>query len=132
MTTEIYWLTLTTLMTGLFWVPYILNRIAVRGLGRAMGNPLSTDAPHSPWAERALAAHTNAVENLVIFAALILAAHAVGVSNGVTEGTAMIYFIARLAHFLVYLFGIPGARTLTFAVSWICQMAIGLSILGLL
>ena len=54
MTTEIYWLTLTTLMTGLFWVPYILNRIAVRGLGRAMGNPLSTDAPPLPMGRKGL------------------------------------------------------------------------------
>ena len=132
MTTELYWLTLTTLMTALFWLPYVLNRIAVRGLMRAMGNPQSTDKPHSPWAERALAAHGNAVENLVIFAVLILVAHVVGVSNGVTEGAAVIYFLARLAHFLAYLFGIPGARTLTFAASWLCQMAVGFSILGLL
>lgn len=132
MTTEIYWLILTTIMTALFWLPYVLNRIAVRGLLRAMGNPLATDKSHSPWAERALAAHTNAVENLVIFAALILAGHAVGVSNAVTEGAAVIYFLARLAHFVVYVFGIPGARTLTFAVSWMCQIAIGFSILGLL
>ena len=119
-------------MTALFWLPYVLNRIAVRGLMGAMGNPQSTDKPHSPWAERALAAHDNAVENLVIFAVLILVAHVVGVSNGVTEGAAVIYFLARLAHFLVYLFGIPGARTLTFAASWLCQMAVGFSILGLL
>lgn len=132
MTTEIYWLTLTTLMTALFWVPYVLNRIAVRGLMRAMGNPLSTDAPHAPWAERALAAHSNAIENLIIFAALILGAHAVGVSNAITEAAAAIYFLARLAHYFVYVFGIPVARTLTFAVSWMCQMAIGLTILGLL
>ena len=33
MTTELYWLTLTALMTALFRVPYVLNRMAVNGLG---------------------------------------------------------------------------------------------------
>jgi hypothetical protein len=32
MTTELYWLTLTVLMTALFWVPYFLDRVAVRGM----------------------------------------------------------------------------------------------------
>jgi hypothetical protein len=36
MTAELYWLTLTALLTALMWVPYILNRIAVQGLMAAM------------------------------------------------------------------------------------------------
>ena len=32
MTTELYWLTLTALMTALFWVPYVLNRMVMNGL----------------------------------------------------------------------------------------------------
>jgi hypothetical protein len=32
MSTELFWLMLTVAMTGLFWVPYILDRIMVRGL----------------------------------------------------------------------------------------------------
>ena len=35
MSKEIFWLVLTLAMTGLFWVPYILDRIAVRGLGQS-------------------------------------------------------------------------------------------------
>ena len=34
MTTELYWLTLTALMTALFWMPYVLNRMVVERLGR--------------------------------------------------------------------------------------------------
>lgn len=132
MTTEIYWLVLTTVVTAIFWVPYVLNRIAVRGLLRAIGNPQASDKPHSPWAERALLAHQNAIENLIIFASLILAAHAAGVSNSITEGAAALYFLARVGHYFVYVFGIPGARTLTFATGWLCQMAIGLTLLGVI
>jgi len=31
MSTELFWLVLTIAMTGLLWVPYILDRIMVRG-----------------------------------------------------------------------------------------------------
>ena len=132
MTTELFWLTATSLMIGVMWVPYVLNRIATRGLMRAVGNPRADDKPHSPWAERALLAHTNALESLVIFAALILVAHAAGVSNGITQGAAMIFFFARLAHYIVYTIGIPFARTLTFATGAFCYIAIALTLLGVL
>jgi hypothetical protein len=32
MSAELFWLVLTVAMTGLIWVPYILDRIMVRGL----------------------------------------------------------------------------------------------------
>lgn len=132
MTKELYWLTLTAIMTALFWLPYVLNRIKVRGLVGAMGNSTATSLPHSDWAERAIAAHKNAIENLAIFAALVLVAHAAGISTSLTDGAAMVYFFARLAHFVIQTAGIPVLRTLVFAIAWACQMAIGLSILGLL
>jgi len=68
MTTEIYWLVLTIVVTAIFWMPYVLHRIAVRGLLRVIGNLQASDKPHSPWAERALLVHQNAVKNLIIFA----------------------------------------------------------------
>lgn len=132
MTTELYWLVLTCLMTGIFWIPYILNRILVRGLWVAMGNPTPDAKPHSPWASRAMGAHVNAVENLAVFAPLVLVAHAVGISNDVTAMASVVYFFARLGHFLVFVFGIPGFRTVTFIVAWLCQMAFALALLGLL
>lgn len=132
MSRELLWLTLTTLMTGLFWVPYILDRIAVRGLAGAMANPSPQDKPQSAWAERAIKAHRNAVENLAVFAALVLTAHLLGISNGLTAAAAVIYFLARLVHFLVFTAGIPVARTLAFAVGWLAQMAFALSILGII
>ena len=33
MSREIYWLALTLSLTLLFWVPYVLNRMIVRGIG---------------------------------------------------------------------------------------------------
>ena len=50
MSNELYWLTLTAAMTGLLWVPYILDRILVRGAVGAIANPSPTDKPQSAWA----------------------------------------------------------------------------------
>ena len=75
---------LTVAMTGLFWVPYILNRIMVRGLVGAMANPSPTEKAQSPWAKRMIAAHTKAVENLVIFAPLVLVAQQLNITDATT------------------------------------------------
>ncbi len=32
MTRELFWLSLTVILTGLLWIPYIINRCQVRGL----------------------------------------------------------------------------------------------------
>ena len=45
---------------------------------------------------------------------------------------AAVYFFARLADYLVYLAGIPVARTLAFAVGWLAQVILALTILGVL
>lgn len=132
MTTELYWLAATVLMTSLMWMPYVLNRIAVRGLWGALANETPQSPPHAPWAERAMAAHKNAVENLVVFAPAVLVAHVIGVSTSVTATAAMLYFLARLVHYVVYTAGIPVARTLSFAVGAFSTIAIALVVLGAL
>jgi hypothetical protein len=71
MSRELFWLTLTVALTGLLWIPYILDRCKVRGLKATMDNPKPNDTPQSPWAMRLYFAHTNAVENLVIFAPVL-------------------------------------------------------------
>ena len=129
MTTELYWLTLTALMTALFWMPYVLNRIAVVGLGRALAGPSPASEGHSAWANRAIKAHYNAIENLAIFAPIVLTAHLLNISNGATKAAVVVYFFARLVHFIVYSAAIPAARTLAFAVGWAAQIAIIASIL---
>ncbi len=128
MSKELFWLTLTVAMTGLFWVPYILDRVVVRGLGGAMANPGPADKPQSAWAARQMKAHANAVENLIIFAPLVLIAHALGISTPTTAVACAVYFWARLAHYVVYTLGIPGLRTLAFTVGFLAQVALALAI----
>ena len=129
MTTELYWLILTALMTALLWVPYVLNRMVMNGLGGTLAGGAPDSNTLSAWAQRASRAHTNAVENLAIFAPIVLTAHLLNISNGTTKLAVVVYFFARLLHFVVYSAGIPAARTLTFTAGWLAQIAIIASIL---
>lgn len=129
MTTELYWLTLTALMTALFWVPYVLNRVAATGLGGTLAGSAPDSGRLAEWSQRAIRAHYNAIENLAIFAPIVLTAHLLGISNGATRAAVVVYFFARLAHYVVYSAGIPAARTLTFTAGWLAQIAIIASIL---
>lgn len=130
MTKELMWLTLTIILTGLLWVPYIIDRVKVRGLMGAMANPSRNDKPQSPWAQRLYFAHTNAVDNLVIFAPLVLILDAQGYSTQGTVIACAVYFWARLAHAIVYALGIPIARTLAFTVAFLAQAALVFAVFG--
>jgi uncharacterized MAPEG superfamily protein len=84
----------------------------------------------SLWAQRARQAHQNAVENLVIFVPAVLALNALNLSTPITRTAVVVYFFARLAHFLVYAAGIPAGRTLAFTLGWLSQLALLATILG--
>ena len=75
------------------------------------------------------AAHYNAVENLVVFATIVLIANAAGISNDTTVMACNVYFWARLVHLISYTLAVPWVRTLAFAVDWICQVLIILQLL---
>ena len=128
MTSELMSLTWVTTLTAIMWMPYILNMIAVRGLVDAVGYP-DDPKPLSPWAAKMKAAHSNAVENLVVFAALVLIANAANVSNEMTVLACQIYFWARLVHLLSYTFAIPWIRTIAFAAGFFCQAALILQLI---
>ncbi len=128
MTPELFWLTLTVILTGVLWVPYILNRTQVRGLSGAMANPTRNDKPHAPWAQRLMFAHDNAVENLVIFVPLVLILNDLDYSTKWTVYACAVYFWARLAHAIVYTLGIPVVRTLAFTAGFLAQAVLALAI----
>jgi len=121
---ELYWLALTIGLTALMWVPYVLNSFAVRGIIATMG--YEEGPPLSGWAERARRAHYNAVENLVLFGASVVAYYVATGGNGdPTVATAgFYYFVARAAHYVTYAAKVPVARTVTFLVAWAAQLYI--------
>ena len=110
---ELMYLVWVTVLTGLIWVPYVLDRFFTWGIPDTVGYP-EAPKPQSPWARRLKAAHTNAVENLVVFAALVLVANAVGLSNSATVFAAGLYFWARLVHVVAHTLALPWIRTLAF------------------
>ncbi len=130
MTRELFWLTLTVGLTGILWIPYIIDRIVVRGLMGAMANPSRNDKPQSEWAQRLYFAHTNAVDNIAVFAPLVLILNAIEHSTQATVIACAVYFWARLAHAIIYMLGIPVLRTLTFAVGFVAQVVLFLAIFG--
>lgn len=129
---ELFWLVVTTLMTALIWVPYIINRIVENGLWPALRNPNPDTRPRAEWAYRTESAHRNAVENLVVFAPLAMAIHSTGAGTPLTATAAAIFFFARAAHLVIYFAGIPLLRTVAFFVGFLAQMILGLTLLGLL
>lgn len=116
MTTELSYLAAAAVLTALLWIPYIIDQLARNKLSDVVGYP--ERLAMAPWAERLKKAHYNAVENLVPFAAVVLVAHAVGVSNEATSMSAAVFFWARLVHPIALTFAIPWVRTLAFLVAW--------------
>ena len=120
MKTELLWLTWTTILTGLIWLPYVGDRMMVRGLLDTVGYP-ETPKPASPWAGRMKAAHFNAIENLAVFATLVLVANAAGISNEATVFAAALYFWSRVVHLVAYTLAWPWVRTLGFTGGFVAQ-----------
>lgn len=123
-----YDLAVVTTATALMWVPYTLALMGKGGLMGAMGNRTET-VPLPAWAERARRAHANAVENLALFAPLVLLAILVKPADAMVATAAHVYLIARLVHYAVYVAGIPVVRTLAFVTGWGATVAIALAIL---
>ena len=68
-------------------------------------------------AGRASRAHRNMLENLPLFAALVLIVHVAGLSSDTSVLGAQIFVIARLAFAIIYITGIPWIRTAAFLIS---------------
>ncbi len=118
MSSELTMLTWAVTLNAVMWVPYILNVIMVRGLVDAVGYP-ADPKPMAAWAERLKKAHYNGVENLVVFASLVLIADSAGVSNETTVLACKGYFWARVVHVASYTMAVPWVRTLAFTAGWL-------------
>ena len=101
---------------------FVQMLVAVMGATLQVGLPALAGnreglAPCTGWAGRAARAHHNMLENLVLFAALVLVAVTAGRTNGTTLLGAHLFFWARLVYAVVYLAGIPWLRTAVWLVS---------------
>jgi len=116
---------MSTDLTLLVWavaLTLVQSVIAVLGAQMQVGLPALAGnrenlPPITGWADRAARAHRNMLENLVLFAALVLVAHVAGKANGVTILGSELFFWARLVYVPVFVIGIPWVRTGVWGVS---------------
>jgi uncharacterized MAPEG superfamily protein len=113
---ELALLVWTVLLTFVQMLVAVMGATLQVGLPALAGNREAL-APCTGWAGRAVRAHHNMLENLVLFAALVLVAIAAGRTNSTTLLGAQLFFWARLVYALVYLAGIPWLRTAVWLVS---------------
>lgn len=129
-----HYVALAGVFTVLMWVPYIIARLAVWGLKDFVTNyPQGFPAtePEPPlWAQRAKRAHLNMVETLPAFIAVVIAAAFLPdrVDGDFVGHWAMIFYYARVVHYIVYSLGIPFLRTPSYLVSWAAILAIGVQV----
>ena len=131
MKSELFYLLLSAILTGVLWIPVVIGYVTSRGPLTPGDYKVAPTKPLPDWVNRANRAHLNAVENLAPFAAVVLVAQAAGISTSVTVACAAVYFYARLVHALVHLAGIGVlmARTLAFTVAWIAFITYALVVL---
>ncbi|MFK5948306.1 MAG: MAPEG family protein [Methylococcales bacterium] len=129
MTSELYWLVLSIFLTSILWVPYILNRVFEQGIFKALWDPDGETSTMVPWAKRLMSAHVNAVENLVVFAPLVIIAHVLGITNEMTELAAMVYFFSRLAHAVLFTIRTPVLRIISFLGGFFAQITMVITLL---
>ena len=124
MTPDLTYLAYSAVLTAILWVPYIVGLTLASG-GITAASYRDPTPPELPaWVKRCNRTHLNAVETLAPFAVVVLIAHVTGIANESTAFWAMIFFVARVVHAVVYWLGIPYLRTLAFATGLIATLAI--------
>jgi uncharacterized MAPEG superfamily protein len=102
MKTELLYLLLTAILTGVLWIPVVIGYVTSRGVLTPSSYKTAPTSPLPDWVNRANRAHLNAVENFAPFAAVVLIAQATGTSSPVTVVCAAVYFYARAAHAVIH------------------------------
>ena len=131
MKTELFYLLCSALLTGSLWIPVVIGYVQARGLPSPDDYRRAPTSPLPDWVNRAIRAHLNSVESFAPFAAVVLAAGAMGLSTTVTQACAAIYFYARLAHAGIHLCGIGRfkARTVVFTIAWLAFVIFAVEVL---
>ena len=123
MAMELQYLVWAAILTLFIRVTWMFDKVRMRGLLKVTGYPKES-APLSGWGGRAWIAHEDAIQNLVIFAVLVIALQLAVHSNAITQAAAAAYFWARLCHFIVYLFAVRRITTVAFLVAMGAQLVL--------
>jgi len=104
---------MTVELTALVWsgvLLFVLILISAFANVKAMGQPWGISnrdesVPSAGFAGRAKRAYMNLVEQLLVFAAIAIPAHAAGIHTGLTVLAAQLFLAGRVAHAIIYLAG---------------------------
>ena len=131
MTTELLYLLLSAILTGVLWIPVVVGYVMTRGPLKPSDYKVAPTSALPAWVNRANRAQVNAVENLATFAPVVLIAHATHLSTSVTVMCAAVYFYARLAHAVVHITGFSRfkTRTVLFTIAWIAFLTFAIELL---
>ena len=127
MSTDLHMLVWAVALTIVQTVLAAFGAMQQVGLPALAGNRESLPAIVG-WAGRAGRAHRNMLENLVLFAALVLVAAVTNRANAMTAMGAQLFFWARLIYVPVYIIGLPWVRTIVWAASVIGLVMIFLQV----
>ncbi|MET0182217.1 MAG: MAPEG family protein [Caulobacterales bacterium] len=99
--------------------------------GMVMAGPRDSLKPQTAWEARTKRIVDNHREGLILFAPLVLIAAVQNVSTPTTVLGAQLFFYARVAHALLYLFGVPYVRPLAWFVGIAGTVLVFLALFGL-
>jgi len=125
MTVELWMLFWAVVLTFVQVLVAVTGASSVLSPAKLAGNREDITAMDG-WVGRAQRAHRNMLENLPLFAALVLIVHVAGASTETSALGAEIFVFARLAYAVVYIIGIPWVRTALWFVSVIGMVMVAL------
>jgi len=100
----------------LVYLPFTVVGYARMQVGYDSSAPRAMFDKLPSYAQRANWAHQNSFETFIIFSAAALMAYVTGQSSAVAIGAAIAFVVARAFYSLCYIFNIPWARSLMFAI----------------
>jgi uncharacterized MAPEG superfamily protein len=127
MTVELWMLFWAVVLTFVQVLVAVTGASSVLSPAKLAGNREDITAMDG-WVGRAQRAHRNMLENLPLFAALVLIVHVAGAATETSALGAEIFVFARLAYAVVYIIGIPWVRTALWFVSVIGMVMVALAL----
>jgi uncharacterized MAPEG superfamily protein len=110
--------------------PYRVIKVLTRS---AFANSFSATNPEGPgWYVRLMRAHANCVENLPVFGAVVLSAHASGYASSTFDTLSVVYFGARVCQTIAH---VSSGRNLVINIRFtffLTQVTVVLGMVGLL
>jgi uncharacterized MAPEG superfamily protein len=130
-TTELWYLFLTTVLLTILWIPFVVGSVMTAGPLQPEEYRFGRNVEFPQWVRRANRAHVNLVEQFGAFAGLVVVAHLTGANSVVTAWCAAIFFWVRIAHAIVYISGFAQfrARTVLFSIAVTTLVVFAVSVL---